>query len=105
MAGRRWQLASEGVEPLWLSATEVLYRSGVSWYVVRINPETGEPTGAATLWATDSRFSDTSGWSNRPSHDGGIIYVEGPSQTGTSYLRVIPNWVAQMKASVDAANR
>jgi hypothetical protein len=105
VAGRRWQLASEGVEPLWLSATEVLYRSGVSWYLVRIKPETGEPTGAATLWATDSRFSDTSGWSNRPSHDGGIIYVEGPSQTGTSYLRVIPNWVAQMKAAVDAANR
>ena len=104
-AGRRWQLGSEGVEPLWLSATEVLYRSGVSWYLVRVNPETGEPTGAATLWATDPRFSDTSGWSNRPSHDGGIIYVEGPSQTSSSYLRVIPNWVAQMKAAVDAANR
>jgi hypothetical protein len=28
VAGRRWQLASEGVEPLWLSGTDVLYRVG-----------------------------------------------------------------------------
>jgi len=105
VAGRRWQLASEGVEPLWLSATEVLYRSGVLWFLARLDPETGEPLGAPTFWARDPRFSDTSGWSNRPSYDAGIIYVQGPEQSGSSYLRVVPNWVAQMKAAVDAANR
>ncbi len=103
--GRRWQLASDGVEPLWLSATEVLYRAGVSWYLTRINPETGEPLGPATLWARDPRFSDTSGWSNRPDHDGGIIYVQAPEQTNATYLRVIPGWVTRMKAAVDSANR
>jgi hypothetical protein len=103
--GRRWQIASEGVEPLWLSATEILYRKGVTWYLARINPETGEPLGEPTFWASDPRFSDTSGWSNRPSHDGGIIYVQGPAQTTATYLRVVPNWVARMKAAVDAANR
>ncbi len=103
--GRRWQVASEGVEPLWLSGTEVLYRSGVSWYLVRLNAETGEPLGAPTLWARDPRFSDTSGWSNRPSWDGGIIYVQGPAQTSTAYLRVVPDWVAQMKSAADAAGR
>jgi hypothetical protein len=105
VAGRRWQIASEGVEPLWLSATEILYRAGVSWYLAHLNPETGEPLGAPTFWARDPRFSDTSGWSNRLSHDGGIIYVQGPEQTSATYLRVIPNWVSQMKAAVDAANR
>jgi len=105
VAGRRWQLASEGVEPVWLSATEVLYRSGTSWFLSRINPETGESTGAPVFWARDPRFSDTSGWSNRPSHDGGILYVEGPEETSTSYLRVIPHWVDQMKAAVDGAKR
>ena len=105
VTGRRWQLASDGAEPLWLSATEVLYRKGVSWYLARLNPETGEPAGAATFWARDPRFSDTSGWSNRSSHDGGIIYVQGPEEVTASYLRVIPNWVEQMKAAVDAANR
>ena len=103
--GRRWQVATDGVEPLWLSSTEILYRSGVSWYLARLDPVTGEPLGAATFWARDPRFSDTSGWSNRLSHDGGIIYLQGPAQTSTGYLRVIPGWVAQMEAAVRAANR
>jgi serine/threonine-protein kinase len=101
--GRRWQLASEGVEPLWLSGTEVLYRLGIAWYLVRINPETGEPVGPPTFWARDPRFSDTSGWSNRPSRDGGIIYVQGPAENSSTYLRVIPDWVRQMRAAVDSA--
>jgi len=103
--GRRWQVASQGVEPLWLSATQLLYRLGVAWYVVAIDPATGEPTGPAKLWGRDPRFSDTPGWSNRLSRDGGIIYVQGPAETTARYLRVIPNWVAQMKATVDEANR
>ena len=101
--GRRWQLASEGVEPLWLSATDVLYRLGIAWYLVRINPETGEPLGPPTFWGRDPRFSDTSGWSNRPSRDGGIIYVQGPAENGSRYLRVIPDWVRQMRAAVDSS--
>jgi serine/threonine-protein kinase len=101
--GRRWQLASEGVEPLWLSGTEILYRLGIAWYLVRINPETGEPLGPPTFWARDPRFSDTSGWSNRPSRDGGIIYVQGPAENNSTYLRVIPDWVRQMRAAVDSA--
>jgi serine/threonine-protein kinase len=105
VAGRQWQISSDGVEPLWLSPTEVLYRAGVSWFVAHVNPETGEPAGAATFWARDPRFSDTSGWSNRVSQDGGIIYVQGPAQTTTSYLRVVPNWVGRMKAAVDSVNR
>jgi serine/threonine-protein kinase len=103
-SGRRWQVATEGAEPFWLASNIVLYRSGISWYQVRIDPATGEPTGPGTLWARDPRFSDTSGWSNRPTHDGAIIYVQGPAETSVGYLRIIPNWVAQMKAAVDAAN-
>ena len=67
--------------------------------------ETGEPLGPPTFWARDPRFSDTSGWSNRPSRDGGIIYVQGPAQNHSTYLRVIPDWVRQMRAAVDAAGR
>jgi eukaryotic-like serine/threonine-protein kinase len=103
--GRRWQVSSDGVEPLWLSSTEVLYRSGVSWYLVRLNPTTGEPVDAATLWGRDPRFEDTPGWSNRPSHDGGILYVQGPDQVSASYLRVVPDWVAQMEKAVEKTNR
>jgi hypothetical protein len=104
VAGRRWQVAADGVEPLWLSSTQLLYRTGVSWYLTRINPTTGEPTGPATLWGRDPRFNDTSGWSNRPDWDGGIIYVQGPAEVSATYLRVVPNWVAQMKKAVAEAN-
>jgi serine/threonine-protein kinase len=103
--GRRWQISADGAEPLWMSDTEILFRAGVSWYLTRLDPATGEPIGAPTFWGRDPRFSDTAGWSNRPSHDGGIIYLQGPAQVSGAHLRVIPGWVAQMKAAVRAANR
>ena len=103
--GRRWQVASQGVEPLMLSPTMVLFRQGAMWYTVTLNAATGEPSGAPVMWATDPRFSDTSGWSNALSHDGGIIYVQGPEQASPGHFRVIPNWVAQMKRAVDAGGR
>ena len=102
---RRWQLASNGNEPLWLSANEVVFRVGVSWFLVRINPASGEPLGPPTPFGRDPRFSDTPGWSNRPSHDGGIIYLQGPAQVTGNHFRVIPNWVAQMKRAVDEASK
>jgi len=104
VAGRRWQVAADGVEPLWLSPTEILCRIGVSWYLTRINPVTGEPQGPATFWGRDPRFNDTAGWSNRPAWDGSIIYVQGPAQVSASYLRVVPDWMTQMKSAVAAAN-
>ncbi|HET9132826.1 MAG TPA: protein kinase [Gemmatimonadales bacterium] len=100
---RRWQLASQGVEPLWIDPATVLFRQGASWYAATVNPATGEPSGAPVEWASDPRFSDTSGWSNVLSHDGGIIYVQGPAQASPGHFRVIPNWVAQMKRAVDGA--
>lgn len=103
--GRRWQVASSGVEPIWLSSSEILYRYGAGWYLARVNPETGEPLGAPTFWARDRRFSDTSGWSNRPDHRGGVLYVQSPEQASPTFLRVIPHWVTQMKRAVDAANK
>ena len=103
--GRRWQIASQGVEPLMLSPSTVLFRQGAAWHTVTVNPTTGEPSGAPVTWATDPRFSDTSGWSNVLTHDGGIIYVQGPEQTSPGYFRVIPNWVTQMKRAVDEANK
>ena len=101
----RQQVATGGVEPIWLSSTEVLYRSSVTWYKVQIDAATGEPVGAPTLWARDLRFLDTPGWSNRPSRDGGIIYSRSLPQGDVRYLRFIPDFVRRMKRAVDEANR
>ena len=101
----RIQVSARGAEPIWLSATELIYRVGSSWYVARLDATTGEPGGTPVLWGKDPRFSDTSGWSNRPSRDGGIIYLQGPEKSTAGYLRVVPNWVSKMKAAVDSAAR
>jgi serine/threonine-protein kinase len=103
--GRRWQIAADGVEPQWLSPTELLYRAGVTWYLARIDPVSGELAAQPTLWGRDMRFSDTPGWSNRSTRDGGIIYVQGPPETSGAFLRVVPNWVSQARAAVAEANK
>jgi serine/threonine-protein kinase len=104
-SAKRQQIATGAVEPVWLSPTQLLYRSNVTWYKVRIDPATGEPVGAPALWARDIRFLDTPGWSNRPSRDGGIIYSQSLPQADARYLRFIPDFVRRMKRAVDEANR
>ncbi len=104
-AAQRRQIAVDGIEPLWLSPTELLYRSGVSWYLARLHPTTEELVGLPTLWGRDVRFLDTPGWSNRVSWDGGIIYAQSTQGGDARYLRFVPNFVARMKAAVYAANR
>jgi hypothetical protein len=99
------QVGSFGVEPLWLSDRQLLFRVGRSWSMVALDPASGETVGSPVPWGQDPRFSDTPGWSNRLSHDGGIIYVQGPAQATAQYLRVIPGWAAKMKAVVDSVNR
>jgi len=103
--GQRAQVATRGVEPMWLSNTELVYRLGISWYVVQIDPATGELAGSPVLWGRDPRFSDTPGWSNRLSRDGAVTYLAGPEQSAARYIRVMPNWVTRMKAAVDSVNR
>jgi hypothetical protein len=103
--GRRWQIAVDGVEPQWLSPTELLYRAGISWFLARIDPVSGELAAQPTLWGRDMRFSDTPGWSNRSTRDGGILYVQGPPETSGTFLRVVPGWVAQARAAVAEANK
>ena len=104
--GSQQQLvALGGSEPLWRSATELLYRAGVTWNIVRLDAKTGMLAGPPTRWGVDPRFLDTPGWSNRWSWDGGIVYVQSPDISDARFLRLIPDFVARMKAAVDKANR
>jgi len=99
------QVATNAVEPIWLSNSEILYRSGVTWLEARIDPVTSEVISTGTVWGSDPRFADTFGWSNRPDWHGGIIYLQGPPRVTAPYLRIVPNWVTRMKRLVDEANR
>ncbi|MBL0169857.1 MAG: hypothetical protein IPP90_03860 [Gemmatimonadaceae bacterium] len=97
------QVAVGGVEPIWLSPTELLYRSGVTWYKARFDRVSGALIGAPSVWARDPLFTDTPGWSNRASWDGGIIYAQSPAQTESRYLRFIPDFITRLKAAIDGA--
>ncbi|HEY3934384.1 MAG TPA: serine/threonine-protein kinase [Gemmatimonadales bacterium] len=104
--GPRQQLvALGGVEPLWLSPTELLFRAGATWNLAHVNAATGEIDGSPARWGADPRFLDTPGWSNRVSWDGGIVYVQSTDVSDARFLRFVPDFVATMKAAVDKANR
>ncbi len=103
--GEQQQVAAIGFEPLWLSDTELLYRSGVTWYRARFDARTGEMAGPTRVWGQDARFLDTPGWSNRLSHDGGIIYAQSPAVSTARFVRFIPDFVTRVKAAVQEANK
>jgi serine/threonine-protein kinase len=100
--------SSEGAfgEPRWLSATELVYwECCASWYRVEVSGSGGNPAGQPTVWHTDPRSADTPGQSYKLTWDRGLVYVRTPEREPVTYLRVIPNWVEQMKRAVDEANR
>jgi eukaryotic-like serine/threonine-protein kinase len=110
---RRYLVDAEGTEPRWASNSELVYLSqyraagviAASVYRTRIDAAASSPVGAKELIARDPRFADTAGWSLATTPLGEVIYLQSPSENLGFYLRVIPNWVSQMKRAVDAANR
>jgi hypothetical protein len=105
MTDARSAIAENAVEPMWLSSTELLYRSGVTWYLARLDAVTGELMGPPSRWGTNPLFLDTPGWSNRLSHNGGIIYLMRADTATVPFLRAMPDFVNRMKAALAEANR
>ena len=101
----RQEIGSNAIEPLWLSSNELLYRSGVTWFIARFDSRTGELSGAPTVWGKDQGFLDTPGWSNRLSYDRGIIYAQTSNAPDARFLRFVPDFVTRMKAAVRAADK
>jgi len=102
---RRVHVTANGGEPVWLSATDVVFRQSTSWFRARINESTTDVSGTPQRLIRDLRFADTPGWSQRVTRDGSLLYLQGPEQTRATFLRVIPHWVKAMKRAVDEANR
>ena len=53
----------------------------------------------------DAQFLDTTGWSNRLSHDRGIIYAQSTARSTARFVRFIPDFVTHIKAAVKEANK
>ena len=91
---------------MWLSDSVIVYWDGVGGLIrVPIHASRDQPVGEARLWFSDPLYLETAGPSLTVTPDGGLMYVQGLGELASGYVRVVPNWVAQMKRAVDEANR
>ncbi|MFV1987882.1 MAG: protein kinase [Gemmatimonadota bacterium] len=90
----------------WVSNTEfAAWSFGDTWQRFEVRPGQDPPVSQPRFWFRDARLSDTPGASHAATPDGGVVYMRGPDQEVAHYLRVVLNWVEQMKRAVDEANR
>ncbi len=105
----RYQVATGELEaPLWRSPDELVYESytdPVSIVRVGIEAGDGSPRLTRTTWLALPDFQDTAGQSAALTPDGRVLYKRGVASEPIRYLRVVPDWVAQMERAVDEANR
>ena len=110
---RRYLVSADGTEPRWGAANELIYLSeyrtaslmAASFHRARIGQDASAPVATPELIIRDPRFNDTPGWSHALTTGGDLIYLQSPSENLGHYIRVVPDWVKQMKRAVDAANR
>jgi tRNA A-37 threonylcarbamoyl transferase component Bud32 len=107
--GRRYQVAGSSPEDArWLSPSEFIYSQMgdvKSIHRARIVSSGGVPVIERRHWLDLPDFRETEGQSFQATPDGRVIYVRGAPESPVRYLRVVPNWVDQMKRAVDEANR
>ncbi|HSG08160.1 MAG TPA: protein kinase [Longimicrobiales bacterium] len=108
--GRRFQVAAGNLADIqWLSPYElgVPITDGSRTRVERVSvdPSANPPVRNLGWWADAPEFRDTNGPSFATAPGGGLMYLQGAPARPASYLRVVPDWVAQMKRAVDEANR
>jgi hypothetical protein len=70
-AERRFQVSNRGgLEQLWRSTTELVYRDGHTWYTVTVGGPGDRPVSEPRRWFSDPRFSDTVNRSHTVTPDG-----------------------------------
>jgi hypothetical protein len=94
-----------GLDPVWLDSETLVYRTGTSWYKVRVRGSDARPYSEPESWFRDALFVDTWMRSQVAHPDGSIIYVRGTGRSTSSFIRVIPNWMEQVRKAVASANR
>jgi hypothetical protein len=108
--GRRYAVSVSGAdEAQWLSPTELVFinYSDYGTFVSRVDVDANAtpPVRNRRRWLDLPQFRGTAGQSFAITPDDRFLYVEGAVRQPVRFLRVIPDWVDQMKAAVDEANR
>jgi hypothetical protein len=97
-------IVARGLDPVWLDARTLVYRSGRMWYQARVNDD-ASLAAPPQPWFSDSLFIDTDSRSYTVTPSGEIVYLQSVAKATSAYLRVIPQWTARVEAAVEAALR
>ncbi len=104
--GQQFEVTPNGFQPRWLTPSEIVFYR-CCWDVFRshVYDTQAVPTSEPQLWFNDPRFADLTEQAYAVTPDGGLIYMQTPPDQVASYLRVVPNWVTDMKRVVDEVRR
>ncbi|MDX2207828.1 MAG: protein kinase [Gemmatimonadales bacterium] len=107
--GRIFSVAATATgEPQWITstrlATSAIESANARIEIFDLDLNAASPVGRPTTTHELPGFNDTAGQSFTVTPDGRVLYVQGARDRSARYLRVIPNWVQQMKSAVDEAN-
>jgi eukaryotic-like serine/threonine-protein kinase len=102
--GQRYS-AGIGEYPQWLSASEFVSLTPAGFERVSIDATSQPPRMVRRPWFNDPRLVRIQAGAFALTPDGKVIYKQGQEIKPARYLRIIPNWVAQMKRAVAEANR
>ena len=107
--GQRFQVATGSVaEPRWRSNREIVINAvDDSTTILRMGMDASRASPVFTRLGTIGMpgYVETAGLSYGLTPDGRILYVRTAKDEPKRFLRVVPDWVAQMKQAVDEANR
>ena len=103
--GQRYP-AGAGNYPQWLSPSEFVTTSaGGHFDRIQVDASVQPPKITRRPWFDGPRFVGIAAGGFGLTPDGRVVYKEGAEIAPARYLRVVPNWVAQMKRAVDEANK
>jgi serine/threonine-protein kinase len=103
--GQRFR-AGTGIHPQWRTASEFVTSTNAGHFALTtVDGSVNPPRITSRAWFDAPRFVGIAGGSFSLTPDGRVIYKEGVDIEPARYLRVVPNWVVQMKRAVDEANR
>jgi tRNA A-37 threonylcarbamoyl transferase component Bud32 len=107
--GQRFPVGT-GDYPQWLSPTELVTISNApqlerSFERITVDASVRPPRIIRRPWFGAPGFVAIAAGGFALTPDGRVVYKQGTEIAPARYLRVIPEWVAQMKRAVDAANQ
>ncbi len=98
--------AGTGYYPQWLSPSEFVTSTDEGHFDrIQVDASVRPPRIIRRPWFDAPRYVGIPAGGFALTSEGSVVYKEGAEIAPARYLRVVPNWVDQMKRAVAEANR